>query len=307
MSNIYLEFDCEEKCHQLSIVTEVNSKLDNYWYSRCPRLSIFDPKTLINLPRFCFKSLNSVLQRELYQICYPVNRKQFWTASKTTRNLGQKPKTYISDDYTFYEGWEVRERRRLLPGNYVIKIRWYFNTDGKQFYSAYHRFFEMNHWFFRQEPTSYYDQGPVFPVDTRLLKLQSVVVQAKLNCQFDAIFKFMPKLRHLTYFSKAETGWEKFLPKYRVPLVSCDLERTVTSDPAAIHEFLSIQSLRFLYVKDVEDGKKQEFYKYFTHIYIKEEMTVNFRCNELEFAPKSFLKIKEENESVINEIEGNPR
>uniref|UniRef100_A0AC34QAN0 Uncharacterized protein n=1 Tax=Panagrolaimus sp. JU765 TaxID=591449 RepID=A0AC34QAN0_9BILA len=113
MPVIYRDFDCEGQCHGLSIVTEDNSKYDNYWPSE---RSIFNPKTL---PRFCFKSLNSVLQRELYQICYPVNRKQFWTASKTTRNLGQKPKTYFSYGYAFCEDWKVTEHQRLLPGNYV--------------------------------------------------------------------------------------------------------------------------------------------------------------------------------------------
>lgn len=162
--------------------------------------------------------MDHLLQRELYRICFPLTRKQFWLISKTTRNLGQKPTTFVLTSYEFYVNSPGFKPVITLDGNHVFNLQGTFSTDVKICFPIFHRFIEFNHQIIFQD----WRGAPFIPVPldqpTLNVFFHSGIRTAFIDCQLDAIFDLMPNLKYLEYFGKLSKGWEKHFAKSEVQI-----------------------------------------------------------------------------------------
>lgn len=258
---------------------------------------IFDIPDFPDLPKLSsitFGAINNVLQRRLYQISFPVTRKNLWLISKSTANLGQKPITFVARFYSY------DDCNRYVKSNFelkdaVINVQNSFQTfhdfnPNPLFY----RYLELNHQHVHITNIPNYG-GKIFYLDYPILRLfcHPGITWATICTEFEPISHLMPNLKDLDYHGKPEPGWEKYLTNFpnnmeRLIMMECN-----ATDILALYNFISRQNPGFYMTVGINQKILfPEFNKYFSKKKVKGKVGPHLGPTLNGYYPRSIPKAK---------------
>lgn len=187
-----------------------------------------------------FKKADFVLKKRLYEISFPVIRKNLWMSSNIMANLGKKPKTYIATDcYATFEMFKFTNFE-----NIVIQCRENFELENfsSQKLGEMFRFIEFDHSCInmtncRINPKHY---SLIFHPN-----LEEIIFESP-GIHLETLLKLTPNVKEFTFRGITSKNWEKQLlmwnEKHHQNIEKYDFRVTYANDFGSLNKLIHLKN-----------------------------------------------------------------